>query len=98
MTTWACSRSASSYAACSSTCWTTPSRPRLPGDGIRILAADADAEQVELLVVDEGSGIQPQDLERVFERFYRGDRARGQTESAWAWPWSSASWRAMEAR
>ena len=31
---------------------------------------------VEIAVTDQGSGIAPQDLERVFERFYRGDPAR----------------------
>lgn len=51
------------------------------GGRIRVIAKDLGAEQVEVAVTDEGSGIPPQDLERIFERFYRGDRARGQTGS-----------------
>jgi two-component system, OmpR family, sensor histidine kinase SenX3 len=35
-----------------------------------------DREWVELSVIDQGMGIPARDLERVFERFYRVDRAR----------------------
>ena len=37
----------------------------------------ADGEWVELEVADHGIGIPGRDLERIFERFYRVDRARG---------------------
>lgn len=32
--------------------------------------------QAELAVCDEGPGIEPAELEHVFERFYRGDPSR----------------------
>ena len=32
---------------------------------------------LELSVVDEGSGLRGDDQERIFERLYRGDNARG---------------------
>jgi two-component system phosphate regulon sensor histidine kinase PhoR len=49
-----------------------------PG-GTRItIEAESDRvpDSVILLIKDEGPGIPPEDLERIFERFYRGDRAR----------------------
>ncbi len=45
------------------------------GSTIR-LRAEQRAGSVLLSVSDEGEGIEPADLERVFERFYRSDAAR----------------------
>jgi two-component system sensor histidine kinase SenX3 len=46
-----------------------------PGGEVRIAAAVA-GPWIELTVADQGIGIPARDLERVFERFYRVDRAR----------------------
>jgi two-component system sensor histidine kinase SenX3 len=41
-----------------------------------VIACRGDAEQVEIAVTDLGIGIAPKELDRIFERFYRSDRAR----------------------
>jgi two-component system, OmpR family, sensor histidine kinase SenX3 len=40
------------------------------------VTARGDADWVEIAVRDQGIGIEPKDLDRIFERFYRADRAR----------------------
>jgi two-component system sensor histidine kinase KdpD len=50
----------------------------LPQSTIRI-RGHADGQYVLLSVLDEGAGIPPEDLERVFDKFYRvqkGDQVR----------------------
>jgi len=46
-------------------------------EGTRIhLSAKTVGNRVRLSVADEGTGIEPEQIERVFERFYRADTAR----------------------
>ena len=47
-----------------------------PAGGSVTLGGSADAEQVLLSVRDTGVGIEEDELQRVFERFYKADRAR----------------------
>ena len=49
-----------------------------PGDVVQVRVRH-EAEMVEIAVTDEGVGIPRHDLDRVFERFYRVDRARSRT-------------------
>jgi two-component system phosphate regulon sensor histidine kinase PhoR len=48
------------------------------GGQVRITAsAERMENQVVLLIEDNGPGIHPDEVERIFERFYRSDKARG---------------------
>jgi two-component system sensor histidine kinase SenX3 len=45
------------------------------GEEVRV-AVSVDDDEVRIDVVDRGPGIPPEEQERVFERFYRVDKAR----------------------
>lgn len=47
-----------------------------PGGEVKVEAVRTSDSFVKLTVTDTGSGIPKQDLNRIFERFYRVDRAR----------------------
>ena len=47
-----------------------------PPGGTVTLADRADGDAVLLSVTDTGDGLEPDELERIFERFYRADPAR----------------------
>ncbi len=51
-----------------------------PEGGQVTLAARRTPRGVELLVRDSGPGLPPEDLERIFERFYRTSGARGRQD------------------
>ncbi|TDB71211.1 cell wall metabolism sensor histidine kinase WalK [Micromonospora sp. KC723] len=48
------------------------------GDGttVRVVTTRTDDEHVQVAVTDQGIGIAPNDVDRIFERFYRADQAR----------------------
>jgi len=49
------------------------------GGIVSVRLRPADAGHLELAVADTGAGIRPEDLDRVFERFYRTDASRART-------------------
>jgi two-component system sensor histidine kinase SenX3 len=46
------------------------------GSSVQVEVAVTDGDWVDVVVRDQGVGIPARDLERIFERFYRVDRAR----------------------
>jgi two-component system sensor histidine kinase BaeS len=50
-----------------------------PGSAV-LVTAEREGSEIVARVTDRGSGIAPQDVPHIFERFYRADRARGPTD------------------
>jgi signal transduction histidine kinase len=47
-----------------------------PSDGTVAVRAEPRAQEVEVTVEDTGDGLEPEAVSRMFDRFWRGDRAR----------------------
>ena len=52
-----------------------------PADGTVVLGARDAGSEIQVSIADSGEGIQPSDLARIFDRFYRGDPARTRDEA-----------------
>ncbi len=52
-----------------------------PAGSTVTIMAEADSNHVRISVVDEGPGVPPPELGRIFDRFYRTDKARSQPQS-----------------
>ncbi|HZE40747.1 MAG TPA: ATP-binding protein [Stackebrandtia sp.] len=50
-----------------------------PGDSHIDVELRSDGEHVEITVADDGPGMSPEQAQRVFERFYRVDKARSRS-------------------
>jgi len=50
-----------------------------PSGGRISVSAQLDQDDVTVSVTDTGPGVPPEDLARIFERFFKVDRARGQS-------------------
>jgi two-component system phosphate regulon sensor histidine kinase PhoR len=50
------------------------------GETVTVGARTMDGAQVEIFVQDDGPGIPPEALDRLFERFYRVDKARSREQ------------------
>jgi signal transduction histidine kinase len=52
-----------------------------PADGSVVIRALDTGDEVQVSVEDTGEGVEPDELPKIFERFYRGSRARSREEA-----------------
>ena len=74
---WPCAPTAAGCTRCWSTCWTTPRGTARPGSAVSVVGPHRGGAAGRSRSRDEGPGIAPEDRERVFHRFTRGERAVG---------------------
>jgi signal transduction histidine kinase len=63
-----------------------------PAGGNIKLSCRKQVNSVNLLIEDTGAGIAPQDLPRIFDRFYRGDKARSREQGGSGLGLAIAKW------
>jgi two-component system OmpR family sensor kinase/two-component system sensor histidine kinase BaeS len=51
-----------------------------PNGGLITLSAMQTQQGIEIHVQDNGPGVAPEELSRIFDRFYRGDKSRQRNE------------------
>jgi two-component system sensor histidine kinase ResE len=54
-----------------------------PQDGQVTLRVRSENRHIEVSVHNSGSAIPPEELPRIFERFYRGERSRARSSSGY---------------
>jgi len=63
-----------------------------PGGMIRVNAVQ-NGQMLEFSVADTGVGIKPSDLDRIFERFYKSDKARSGSGTGLGYPLQGIRWK-----
>ncbi len=62
----------------------TNSLRHTPADGSVAVRVEPRAEEIRVTVEDTGDGLDPDSEQRMFERFWRGDRARSSARGSGA--------------
>ncbi|OGX37835.1 MAG: hypothetical protein A3C36_05965 [Omnitrophica WOR_2 bacterium RIFCSPHIGHO2_02_FULL_52_10] len=63
-----------------------------PAAGRVMMGSRVENGHLELKVADSGIGIAAQDLQRIFDRFYRADKSRGQVDGSYGLGLSICKW------